>query len=123
MTICERMFKFMDDKDIRPSEISSKIGVDISQVGAWRRRNTDPPAKFMVPIAAALGISAHMLMTGEEDPLMELVIELTPSEKKVMEYYRRLDDENKDLIKGEMVRLYKEQNLRTEASDTTSAAI
>lgn len=42
---------------------------------------------------------------------------LSDEDKKVLSYYRRLDDENKDYVKGRMVDLYKEQqNIKSDKS-------
>jgi transcriptional regulator with XRE-family HTH domain len=46
----------------------------------------------------------------------------TDDEKKLLTYFNRLDDENKDYIKGRMVDLYKEQqNLSSEKSKRAEA--
>ena len=57
-----------------------------------------------VSISEKFQLSLDYLLTGKE-PQKEIAPELTEDETKVLKYYNRLTGEEKDYIKGEMVRL------------------
>ena len=66
MTISERMFEIMDEKHISAYTICQKTGLKNSTISNWRSRNTDPPAKYLVPICEILHCSLEYLLTGSD---------------------------------------------------------
>ncbi len=67
MTICERMFEVMDQQGITAYALCQKTGLSNSTLSNWRSRNTDPPAKYLVPICEILGCSVIYLLTGKDE--------------------------------------------------------
>lgn len=67
MTICERMFEVMDQRDITAYALCQKTGLSNSTLSNWRSRNTDPPAKYLIPICEILGCSVNYLLTGKDE--------------------------------------------------------
>lgn len=67
MTICERMFEIMDYRGITAYALCQKTGLSNSTLSNWRSRNTDPPAKYLVPICEVLECSLSYLLTGIDE--------------------------------------------------------
>ena len=101
MTIIERILETLEINGLKMSELCQYIGIGTSTMANWKTRNTDPPAKYIIPICEFLNVSLHYILIGKSDSKLEL----SEEETKVIKYYYRLTEEQKDYIKGEMVRL------------------
>jgi len=100
MTISERLFDIMDQKKVTAYSLCQKLGIGTSTVNNWKNRNTDPPAKYIVPICEYLNCSIEYLLTGQETekaPVPEIsrnglemleIYELLPEREQVMEIGR-----------------------------------
>lgn len=66
MKIIERMFLLMDMKSIRPIDLANELNISKGVISNWKRRNTNPPAEYIKPLANFLGVSTDFLLTGEE---------------------------------------------------------
>lgn len=67
MKIIERIFKLMELNNIRPIDLANELNISKGVVSNWKRRNTDPPAEYIKPIAALLRVSTDFLLTGNKD--------------------------------------------------------
>lgn len=66
MTISERMFTLLEEKGKKSVDLSIALGVGTGQISTWKKRNTDPPAKYLTKICEFLGVSYEFLLTGKE---------------------------------------------------------
>ena len=66
MTICERMFSLIGDQRGKQEELAAFLGIGPTTVTTWKKRNTDPPAKFVMRICEFLGCSPEYLLTGDD---------------------------------------------------------
>ncbi|MDO4564205.1 MAG: helix-turn-helix transcriptional regulator [Clostridia bacterium] len=69
MTIIERISFELDKRRLAGSKLSEYLGTSNAQFAAWKRRSTDPPAKYMPKIAHFLGVSLEYLLTGIDSEL------------------------------------------------------
>lgn len=92
MTISERLFEIMDEKSVTAYALCQKVGIGTSTVNNWKSRNTDPPAKLIVPICDYLGCSMEYLLTGQEpqDTKKEPTQEMSLDELEMLELFRAL---------------------------------
>lgn len=66
MTICERIFKIIEEKQLKTADLARKLGVQQSVISNWKKRNTNPPIEYILVICEFLGISTEYLITGKE---------------------------------------------------------
>ncbi|MBE5977839.1 MAG: helix-turn-helix transcriptional regulator [Paenibacillaceae bacterium] len=66
MSIIERIFYIMEEKKIRASDLQKELNVTYSQISNWHKRNTDPPAKYILQICNILEVSPEYLLSSEE---------------------------------------------------------
>ena len=67
MTIGERLFKIMNEKNISMSELSRMTGISRHTIFDWQRRNTNPGADKIMVICEALQITPEELLVGKQD--------------------------------------------------------
>ena len=67
MTIGERIFKIMNEKNISMPELSRMTGISRHTIFDWQRRNTNPGADKIMVICEALQITPEELLVGKQD--------------------------------------------------------
>ena len=67
MTIGERLFKIMNEKNISMPELSRMTGISRHTIFDWQRRNTNPGADKIMVICEALQITPEELLVGKQD--------------------------------------------------------
>ena len=67
MTIGERLFKIMNEKNISMPELSRMTGISRHTIFDWQRRNTNPGADKIMVICEALQITPEELLIGKQD--------------------------------------------------------
>ena len=87
MEIIERITETLEKTDKKATDLCDRLGIRTSTMSTWKTRNSDPPAKYIKPIADFLGVSVHYLLTGEEAPARKLT---TAEEDELLELYRAL---------------------------------
>ncbi len=96
MTVCERMFKTMDEKGLMAADLCRVIGAGTSQTTGWKKRGADPPAKYLMQIAAFLDVSIEWLLTGEGNDHMTL----TQDELDMLRAFRSLNPRQQQRVIG-----------------------
>lgn len=66
MSIIERIYDILKKENKKPAELAKLLGVSTGQMSTWKKRNTDPPAKFVAQICEFLCVSPYFLLTGIE---------------------------------------------------------
>lgn len=73
MTINERLFDLLADHHLTQKALADFIGVNERNIGTWKMRGSDPPAKLVYKIAEFFGVSVEWFLTGEEHPRTSFV--------------------------------------------------
>ena len=97
MEIYERIFEIQKSVGKTQKDLASYVGVSLKTVENWRTRGSDPSAKYLPSIADFLEVSLDMLLTGKEKSPS-----LAEDEQEVIELWRELQQEGRDIIKGEL---------------------
>lgn len=101
MTICERMFAAIEAKGLTAHGLAKVIGVGTNQTTNWKQRNTDPPAKYILPICEYLGCSVEYLLTGQEAEKAP-VPGLTENGRVMLELFNQLPERDQLLLLGRL---------------------
>lgn len=62
MSISERIFKIMKEKNILQSELAEQIGTSQSTISDWKTKGTDPQAKKIMAICKALDCTPYDIL-------------------------------------------------------------
>ena len=92
MTINERLFAILEQRNIKDVEIARYLKRPASSISNWRLRGTNPPSELIMLICEFLEISPYYLLTGKEDPE-------TISDLDVLEAFRKAKPETQQIIR------------------------
>ncbi len=67
MTIGERLFEIMKEKNISMSELSRMTGISRHTIFDWQRRSTNPGSDKIMVICGALQITPEELLVGNQN--------------------------------------------------------
>ncbi len=112
MTITERLFQAIKQKNIKQIELAEALNIKPQIINNWKSRGTTPPMEYLPLICDALNISWQYLVTGEESNEY-----YTAEEKSLVEQFRGTDDTGKKRIMEyvqDMRRLHPEQEREPE---------
>ncbi|MGB8451797.1 MAG: helix-turn-helix transcriptional regulator, partial [Anaerocolumna sp.] len=107
-------------KNIPQNDLAQIIGVSKSTMSNYERNYSTPDPDILVKLADYFNVSIDYLFDYGENHETELAKEssnynhpdpavLSKDEWNVLNYYNRLQDENKDYIKGQMIQLFLKQ--------------
>lgn len=85
MTINERLFYTINQKNIKLTDLARILNVNKTVISAWKNRGTNPPVEYTVQICELLGISIEYYLTGNETG------DYTSEEKQIINAYRQAD--------------------------------
>ena len=109
MTISERLFDMLGNERGAQEALADYLGIAPNTVSNWKRRNTDPPSKYIVPICDYLKCSERELLAGEKKVATAKVsLPYSPEALKIAGMWEQLEELDRDIIKGEVSKAYKE---------------
>lgn len=104
MSINERLFEILGNKNIKHAEFARKINTTPQALKNWRDRGTTPPMEYLPAICEVLGVSWEYLITGEETKQ-----HITAEEMHMIEQYRKvLPEGQKNIQRYIEFELYKQ---------------
>ena len=120
-------------KNIPQNDLAQILGVSKSTMSNYERNYSTPDPELLVRIADYFNVSIDYLFDYELH-ISDLTREssdynrmngsgLSKDEWNVLSYYSRLSDENKDLIKGQMIQLYLDQSKAQKGSEPGGASV
>lgn len=98
MTISERLFAIMKDKNVSMPDLSRMTGISRHTIFDWQRRGTNPGADKIMVICEALNITPEELLIGTaavSSSGNNSVIDNGSIEDKIVEVCRDFSDEQK----------------------------
>lgn len=90
MTINERLFTFLEQKNLKQSDLAKYLNVTYSVITAWKTRGNNPPAEYIIPICEFLNISVNELLGVENDTNT-----LDENEQELLSYFNLLPEREK----------------------------
>ena len=103
MTICERLFETLDRKRLKSVDLAEYIHVGTGQISTWKKRNTDPPAKYIPSICEFLSVSTKFLLTGTDNEQEN--IEITLNDKELLDLFHLLPERDQIKLIGYVERI------------------
>jgi len=88
--------------------VSKKIGISNKVLSNYENNVSIPDLQTLILICKFYNISSDYLL-GLDKKENNMGAQVTEDEKKILNYYNRLNEENKDATKGYMINLYREQ--------------
>ncbi len=85
MTISQRIFKTMEQKHLKQSDLANYIGVANSSVSDWKKKGSTPSADKIVKISEFLNVSVDYLLgrVDEPDKYLKITYPIDPTEKGI----------------------------------------
>ena len=86
MEINERIFSLLDGKSRTEAQLAKFLGLSTGQISTWKKRKTDPPAKYVTRICEYLGVPLSYLL-GDTNYSTEY---LSENEKEFLNIIKKL---------------------------------
>ena len=106
MTISEKIFCILSEKELSQKEFSEKTGISQSTISDWKRKGTNPAADKIMAICDALDISVYQLLdenrNDDENELDYVILSKESEEYFFLEKFQDLDKNAKERLKGYM---------------------
>lgn len=119
MHIGDRLRNIRENKDLKQTEVAKAIHITNKVLSSYERNISLPTIDTLVDLCNYYHVSADYILqtdyfTSPPDSKtnarpQNTAPQLSAEQKRVLYYYNRLDEENRDAIKGLMVTYYKEQ--------------
>lgn len=98
MSIINNILSILEQKKISQSTLCSYLNIGTSTMANWKTRNTDPPAKYIIPICEFLNVDPYLVLTGKEQPTGSTGAD--EPEQHLIELYELLCDMDKGILIG-----------------------
>jgi len=85
--------KYRQDRDWTEYQLAERSGLPQSTISSWYRKNMIPTVPSLEKICIAFGITLSQLFAEEEN-----TVSLTDSQKKLLESWSRLTDEQQAAV-------------------------
>ncbi|WFR55131.1 helix-turn-helix transcriptional regulator [Anaerocolumna sp. AGMB13025] len=108
MTIGDRLRELRENLGFMQITVSKKIGISNKVLSNYENNISTPDLQTLILLCSFYKVSSdYLLGLTIKEPLAESKV--TEEEKKILNYYNRLNEENKDASKGFMINLFREQ--------------
>ncbi len=117
MTISERIFNILKDKNMSQTEFAKRTGISNSAISDWKRKKTNPSAEKLMDICYALDITPEQLLTGVDTNEAKGTITSTgqihidKADLKLLEAYHSMKDAQRKRLLAYVEALKKIENL------------
>lgn len=86
MNINERLFTYMEQNNLKQSDLARMLDLTTAHITAWKKRGTTPPAEHLINICKFLNISIYELLGETPDNSIELIYnKLSPEDKQIVD--------------------------------------
>lgn len=119
MQIGDRLRNIREDRDLKQTEVAKAIHITNKVLSSYERNISLPTIENLIALCNYYHISADSILQTDyrissNNPKFNANMNTSPvslsaEQKRVLYYYSRLNEENRDAIKGLMVTYYKDQ--------------
>ena len=108
-TLGDRLRELRENLGLMQITVSKRIGISNKVLSNYENNISTPDLQTLILICNYYNISSDYLLGLDIDGNFAMESKITDDEKKVLNYYDRLNEENKDASKGYMINLFREQ--------------
>ncbi|GFI33043.1 MAG: helix-turn-helix transcriptional regulator [Lachnospiraceae bacterium] len=113
MQLGDHLRNIRESRDLKQTDVAKATHISNKILSNYERNICYPTIDNLIELCRFYQISAdYLLMLTDkktEPKTVEHDFPISSDEKRVIQYYRRLNEENRDCIRGLMVSYYKEQ--------------
>ncbi|WP_027218634.1 helix-turn-helix domain-containing protein [Butyrivibrio fibrisolvens] len=108
MTVSDRVFQLIEEKDMTQKEFSELTGIPQSTVSDWRKKKTNPTADKIMVICKVLDVSPEWLLSGIQaygsrgNQMDWFAIDRDSEAGELLETYNKLDNSQRLRLKAYM---------------------
>ena len=121
MQLGDRLRNAREERDLKQTDVARQTGISNKVLSSYERNISLPTIDNLLLLCECYQISSDELLginlpteNSEKNPVSKFApIKLSDEQKRILFYYQRLNEENRDAIKGLMVTYYKEQEKST----------
>jgi transcriptional regulator with XRE-family HTH domain len=95
MTISERIFKLMEEREITQMDFSKATGIAQSTISDWKRKKTNPSADKIMIICKALNVTPYELLQDTVQSVEELDYRVVTKGTKEYDLLNEMESLNK----------------------------
>lgn len=104
MTISERIFQILKQKEISQKEFSIQTGISQSTISDWKHKNSNPASDKIMVICDVLEITPYELLSGTENcnfkQLDYIILDKESYDYKLLKKLRELNESEKNQVMG-----------------------
>ena len=104
MTISEKIFALLEQKELSQKEFSEKTEIFQSTISDWKRKRTNPSSDKILKICEVLQVSPYELLAEDDSVSSEITadhnIVLNKNEIILLENYRNFSSRQKERLLG-----------------------
>lgn len=105
MNFGDRILQLRNQNNVSQPELAAVLHVGRTTISNYETNYSKPDIETLVKIADYFNVSIDYLLGHSNEKYREL----ENDEQNVLAYYSRLDDEDKNYIKGLMIQLFREK--------------
>ena len=107
MDIGKRIQQLREESNMLQAELAENLGLGRTTISNYEHAYSSPDLETLTAIAQLFHVSTDFLLGISNN--RSNFSDTNKEQVKVLNYYERLNSENRDYINGEMIRLYREQ--------------
>ena len=108
----KRIKDLREDNDIKQSDIASRLKINQPQYQLYESGKRQIPVDVLIQLSKIYNVSVDYLLDLTDIKTTPTPI-ISSNTKKALNYFTRLSEENQDYIIGEMVKLHREQDVKS----------
>ena len=84
MTINERIFYTLEEKNLKQADLARKLNVRTSVIASWKTRGSNPPIEYAAQICEFLDITIYELLDIKSEKDIDTIYKLLSPEDKAI---------------------------------------
>lgn len=98
----ERILELMSKKGITAKKLTEDIGISSSAISEWKKGKAKPTSEAIIKMAKYFNVTTDYILLGIDNNS-----DLSNEEKKLLEIFQKLSADDRIILIGEALKLYK----------------